>query len=103
MGHCVNCFFQGDMNTDENGENRLFCLVKGNWFRETASCEHFREHAQVSPETRTMFAVELRKEIDEDRRMKKVLRSAWRMVIFTFVLAFVAFVLIVKYFDKYIF
>lgn len=103
MGNCANCFFQGDMNTDENGENHLFCLVKGNWFRETASCENYRAHAQVSPETRSMFAVEMRREIDEDVRLKKVVRSMWKMVIFTFVLAFVAFVGIVKYFDKYIF
>ncbi|MCX5777837.1 MAG: hypothetical protein NTU66_01240 [Elusimicrobia bacterium] len=103
MGNCVNCFFQGDTNTDENGENHLFCLVKGNWFRETASCENYREHAQVSNEIRSMFAVEIRREIDEDARLKKVVRSMWKMVIFTFIVSFASFFCIVKFLDKYIF
>ncbi|MGA2090991.1 MAG: hypothetical protein ABSH12_05985 [Endomicrobiales bacterium] len=91
------------MSTDENGENHLFCLVKGNWFRETASCENYREHAQVSNETRGMFALEIRREMEEDVRLKKVVRSMWKMVIFTFIISFASFVSIVKFFDKYIF
>lgn len=103
MGNCVNCFYQGDQNTDEHGENHLFCLVKGNWFRETASCENYRLHADVSKEIKGMFAAELRHQMDEDVRTSKIVRSMWKMVIFTFIVSFLSFIVIVKFFDKYIF
>ncbi len=103
MGNCVNCFYQGDMNSDENGNCHVFCMVKGTWMGDTATCARFRELADLSREIRAEFASEMRQEEAEDRRLKAIVRSNWRVVIGTFIISFILFIAAVKFFDKFIF
>jgi hypothetical protein len=103
MGICADCLFQGDRNADENGNTSIFCLVKGAWMSEKATCQRFREYAELSKDIRGRFAMEIRQEEAEDRRLNKIIRSNLKMVIVVFVISFLMFWVTVKFFDKYIF
>jgi hypothetical protein len=103
MGNCVHCFFQGDRNADDKGEAHVFCLVKGNWYPEKGSCAHYREYADLNKDVRVRFAAEIRQEEAESRRLTKISRSNWRMVVFTLIASFLLFLVAVKFFDKFIF
>jgi len=100
---CADCLFQGDRHADENGNTSIFCLVKGSWMSEKATCHRFREYAEVSKDTRSRFAMDVRQEESEDRRLNKIIRSNLKTVIFVFVISFLMFWVTVKFFDKYIF
>jgi hypothetical protein len=59
MGYCVNCFYQGDNSIDEQGNGRIFCMVKRKWVTENYSCGYFTEYADLSKEIRSQFALEV--------------------------------------------
>jgi hypothetical protein len=103
MGTCADCLFQGDRNADEKGNTNVFCLVKGNWSSEKVTCSKFRDYADLSKDIRNRFAVELRQEESEDRRLSKILKSNFHLVIAVLVVSFILFWVTVKFFDKYIF
>jgi len=103
MANCGNCLFQGDRNTDQKGNNIVFCLVKCFWFSENSTCGHSRDYADLEKETRIKLASDVRQEDAEDRRLKKITRMNLRMMIVTFIVSFAFFWLTVKLFDKYIF
>lgn len=103
MGTCADCLFQGDRNADDKGNTNIFCLVKGSWSSEKATCSKFREYADLSKDIRNRFAAELRQEEAEDRRLGKILKSNFRLVIAVLIVSFILFWVTVKFFDKYIF
>lgn len=103
MGNCVNCFYQGDRNANEKGECHVFCLIKGDWLSETATCKQYREYADLGKDIRNRFAAEIRQEEFENRRLKKILRSSWRQMLLTLLISFGLFIAAVKFFDKFIF
>lgn len=103
MGTCADCLFQGDRNADEKGNTHIFCFVKGNWSSEKATCSKFRDYADLSKDIRSRYAMDLRQEDSEDRRLNRILKSNFRLVIAVLVVSFVLFWVTVKFFDKYIF
>jgi hypothetical protein len=103
MGTCADCLFQGDRNADENGNASIFCLVKAGWLNEKAGCPRFRAYADLGKDIRYRYALDVRQEEAEDRRLSKIVRSNFRLVIAVLVVSFLLFWVTVKFFDKYIF
>ncbi|MCL2335641.1 MAG: hypothetical protein FWC57_06210 [Endomicrobia bacterium] len=101
MGYCVNCLFQGDNSLDEKGEGKIFCMVKRKWMHENDSCEHFTEYADLSKEIRAQYAFEIRDK--KSGKYAELIKHHWKAMILTMIVAFIMFVIIVKFFDKYIF
>lgn len=103
MKNCSDCLYQGDMNADQKGNIRVFCLVNANWIAEKTSCGRFKENADISKEVKNRLAMEIRQEDAEDRRLKKVAGINFRFIMITLIISFFLFWLTVKFFDKYIF
>jgi hypothetical protein len=103
MKNCTTCLFQGDKSADEKNGGKVFCMVKVGWLKEDSFCSCFKEYAELSEGIRLHFASEIRQEEAENRRLKKISRSNLFLVIVTFAVSFLFFVLTVKFFDKYIF
>lgn len=103
MGYCINCLFQGDNSLDENGNGRIFCMVKRKWMTENDSCEDFTEYADLSKEIRSRYAFEIRERKSGGSRISVVINQNWKAMIVTMIAAFIMFMIIVKFFDKYIF
>jgi hypothetical protein len=103
MKNCGDCLYQGDKISDEHGNCNVFCLVKGNWFKDDTTCGFFREYADLGKEIRTRLASEIRQEEAEDRRLKKIVKANMYLIGVTMVVSFALFILTVKFFDKYIF
>ncbi len=103
MGYCVNCFFQGDNSLDENGNGRVFCMVKRKWMAESDSCGHFTEYADLSKEIRAEYALEIREGKEGKSKASEMMKQNWKAMIITLIAAFIMFIFVVKFFDKYIF
>ncbi len=102
MKNCITCLFQGDNNVDANGEGKIFCMMECKWKREQDSCPHFVEYADLSKEIRLAYA--MRKNGNgSDNGIKSLIKSNWITMVATFVISFVSFLILVKFFDKYIF
>jgi hypothetical protein len=100
MKNCINCFFQGDNNVDENGEGRVFCMVNCKWKKEQDSCAQFIEYADMSKDLRAHYAMKVK---GNDTKLAYIIKSNWYIMIATFIMAFLTFLVVVKFFDKYIF
>ena len=104
MGYCINCLFQGDNSLDEKGQSRVFCMVKRKWMAEDDTCEHFTEYADLSKELRAEYAFEIREQKSGGaNKMSDAIKQNWKAMIIAMLLAFVMFMVVVKFFDKYIF
>jgi hypothetical protein len=104
MGYCINCLFQGDNSLDENGEGRVFCMVKRKWLAEGDSCIDFTEYADLSKEIRCKYALEVReKKESAGSKFSDVIKQTWKFMMLTLVVSFILFIFVAKYFDKYIF
>lgn len=101
MKNCITCLFQGDNNVDANGEGRVFCMVDCKWRREQDSCNNFVEYADLSKELRYKYAMQ--KSSKGNTRLKTLIKANWITMAATFVVSFVSFLILVKFFDKYIF
>jgi hypothetical protein len=102
MGYCINCLFQGDNSLDENGNGRVFCMVKRKWMDENNSCEHFTEYADLDKDIRSKYAFEIREQ-RSGNRTSDIIKQNWKAMAMTLILAFIMFIIVVKFFDKYIF
>lgn len=103
MGYCVNCLFQGDNTLDENGDGRVFCMVKRKWMAEADSCENYTEYADLSKEIRCKYAFEIREKKEGSNKTSDIIKQNWKAMVITLILAFIMFIIVVKFFDKYIF
>lgn len=102
MKNCMTCLFQGDNNVDANGEGKVFCMVDCKWRREQDSCPNFVEYADLSKEIRYNYAMQ-RNSKGGFAGMKALIKTNWITMAATFVISFVSFLILVKFFDKYIF
>ena len=100
MKNCISCLFQGDNNVDVNGEGKVFCMVDCKWKKEQDSCSNFVEYADLSKEIRYQYAVQKN---GKNNGMSSLIKSNWYIMIATFIIAFLTFLVVVKFFDKYIF
>jgi hypothetical protein len=103
MGYCVNCLYQGDNSLDEQGNGRIFCMVKRKWVTENYSCGYFTEYADLSKEIRSQFALEVIENSLSSNKTSKVVNQYWKSILVTFIFALASFILIVKFFEKYVF
>ena len=103
MGYCINCLFQGDNSLDENGNGRIFCMVKRKWMHDNDSCENFTEYADLSKEIRAKYAFEIRDKREGKGKFTDLIRNNWKAMIIAMIMAFIMFIIVVKFFDKYIF
>ena len=106
MGHCINCLFQGDNSLDETGHGRVFCMVRRKWMSEEDTCEHFTEYADLSKDIRAEYAFEIREQkygSGSANKLSDAIKQNWKAMIIAMLLAFVMFMIVVKFFDKYIF
>lgn len=102
MGYCINCLFQGDNSLDDQGEGRVFCMVKRKWMSENDSCENFTEYADLSKEIRSKYAFEIR-DSKAGNKSSDLIKQNWKAMAFTLIMAFIMFIIVVKFFDNYIF
>lgn len=100
MKNCISCLFQGDNNVDANGEGKVFCMVDCKWRKEQDCCQNFVEYADLSKEIRYNYATQKN---GKNSSMKTLIKSNWYIMIATFIIAFMTFLVVVKFFDKYIF
>ena len=103
MGYCINCLFQGDNSLDANGNGRIFCMVKKKWMMENDSCEEFTEYADLNKEIRNKYAFEIREKKSGNNKISTVINQSFKVMVLVMLITFIMFVLIVKFFDKYIF
>lgn len=103
MGYCINCLFQGDNSLDENGNGRIFCMAKRKWMEENDSCEEFTEYADLSKEIRSKYAFEIREKKSGASKNVRLISQNWKAMVITMIAAFIMFMIIVKFFDRYIF
>ena len=103
MGYCVNCFYQGDNGIDENGNGRVFCMVKKKWLAEGDTCENYTEYADLDKNVRAEYAMEIRRANVEKEKLISVINYSWIAMAITMFIAFCMFLFVVKFFDKYIF
>jgi hypothetical protein len=103
MGYCVNCLYQGDNSLDEQGNGKVFCMVKRKWVTENYSCVYFTEYADLSKEIRSQFALEVIENSLAISKTSRIIKQYWKSILITFILALASFVLVVKFFEKYIF
>lgn len=100
MKSCITCLFQGDNNVDVNGEGKVFCMVDCKWRKEQDFCSNFTEYADLSKEMRCQYAMQ---KSGKSNNMSSIIKSNWYIMIATFIIAFLTFLVVVKFFDKYIF
>ena len=100
MKNCISCLFQGDNNVDMNGDGKVFCMVDCKWKKEQDCCSNFTEYADLSKEIRCKYAMQKK---GKDSNMSSIIKSNWYIMIATFIIAFLTFLVVVKFFDKYIF
>ncbi|MBQ4179071.1 MAG: hypothetical protein II598_04960 [Elusimicrobia bacterium] len=100
MKSCITCLFQGDNNVDVEGNGKVFCMVDCKWKKEQDSCSNFTEYADLSKEMRCRYAM---KKSGKDNSISTLIKSNWYIMIATFIIAFLTFLVVVKFFDKYIF
>lgn len=100
MENCITCLFQGDNSVDANGEGKVFCMVDCKWKKEQDSCSKFVEYADLSKEIRYNYATQKN---EKNNNISTIIKSNWYVMIATFIIAFMTFLLIVKFFDRYIF
>lgn len=98
--NCIGCLFQGDNNVDANGEGKVFCLVHCKWRKEQDSCSKFVEYADLSKDIRVNYAMKAR---GKDNNISYIIKANWYVMIATFIIAFLTFLVVVKFFDRYIF
>jgi hypothetical protein len=103
MGFCINCLFQGDNIVDEQGNGKVFCMVKRKWLPENESCENFTDYADLSKEIRSQYAFEIRDIKNAHGKMGWAIKQNWKAMIIAFIIAFVTFMATIKFFDRYIF
>ncbi len=102
MKNCTTCLFQGDNNVDQNGEGKVFCMVDCKWRREQDSCSNFVEYADLSKELRYKYAMQKNGK-NGNAGIKALIKTNWITMIATFIVSFISFLILVKFFDKYIF
>ncbi len=102
MKSCITCLFQGDNTVDPNGEGKVFCMMGCKWKREQDSCPEFVEYADLSKEIRLAYAMQ-KGGNKTDNGMKTLIKSNWVTMVATFIISFISFLILVKFFDKYIF
>jgi hypothetical protein len=102
MESCIKCLFQCDNNIDDKGNGRVFCMVRKSWKLENDKCKHFTEHADLSKEIRSKYAFEIRS-LENKSGLNSIINQNWKAMIITLIAAFIMFVFVVKFFDKYIF
>ncbi|MDD2523460.1 MAG: hypothetical protein WCS83_03230 [Endomicrobiia bacterium] len=100
MKSCITCFYQGDNNVDVNGEGKVFCMVDCKWRKEQDFCSKFVDYADLSKEIRCKYAM---KENGENNSITSIIKANWYVMIATFIIAFLTFLVVVKFFDRYIF
>ncbi len=100
MKSCITCFYQGDNSVNADGEGKVFCMINCKWKKEQDSCSKFVEYADLSKEIRSRYAMAQK---DGNAGMSSIIKSNWYVMIATFVIAFFAFLIVVKFFDRYIF
>ena len=103
MAKCGECLYLGDKSKDKEGNQRVFCLVRGQWTKFDGKCESYRDDANLSVEIRNQLASEIRQERSENRRLTKIFQKNLKTVIIVLILSFVLFIAAVKFFEKYIF
>jgi hypothetical protein len=103
MGYCVNCLCQGDNSLDEQGNGKIFCMVKRMWATENYSCGYFTEYADISKEIRSQFALEVIENSLSTNKTSKVIKQYWKSILITFILALISFTIVIKFFERYIF
>ncbi|MBR4632408.1 MAG: hypothetical protein IKO48_03700 [Elusimicrobia bacterium] len=100
MKSCITCLFQGDNNVDVEGNGKVFCMVDCKWKKEQDSCPKFTEYADLSKELRCKYAMQ---KSGNNSSISSIIKSNWYIMIATFIIAFFTFLIVVKFFDKYIF
>lgn len=100
MKSCITCLFQGDNSVDANGEGKVFCMVDCKWRKEQYFCSNFTEYADLSKEIRCSYAMQKN---GKNNNITSIIKSNWYTMIATFIIAFLTFLIVVKFFDKYIF
>ncbi|MBQ3943703.1 MAG: hypothetical protein II669_05230 [Elusimicrobia bacterium] len=100
MKSCITCLFQGDNNVDVEGNGKVFCMVDCKWKKEQDSCPKFTEYADLSKELRCKYAMQ---KSGKNNSISTLIKSNWYIMIATFIIAFLTFLVVVKFFDKYIF
>lgn len=99
-GNCITCLYQGDNNVDVEGNGKVFCMVECKWKKEQDSCNNFVEYADLSKEIRAQYALA---KSGGNNSISTILKKNWYTMLATLIVSFVLFLIVVKFFDKYIF
>jgi len=104
MATCESCLYQGVKKDIEQKGSCVFCLVKGDWIQSTRKCETFKQDdPNLTAGLKSQLAFEIRQETNDNRRLRKIVRSTrWSMVL-TLILAVLLFMAITKFYDKFLF
>ena len=99
-GNCITCLYQGDNNVDVEGNGKVFCMVECKWKKEQDSCNNFVEYADLSKEIRAQYALAKN---NGNNSISTIIKKSWYTMLATLIVSFVLFLIVVKFFDKYIF
>jgi hypothetical protein len=99
-GNCITCLYQGDNNVDVEGNGKVFCMVECKWKKEQDSCNNFVEYADLSKEIRAQYALAKN---SGNNSISTIIKKNWYVMLSTLIVSFVLFLIVVKFFDKYIF
>ena len=100
MKNCITCLFQGDNSVNDNGEGNVFCMVDCKWRKEQDVCTNFVEYADLSKEIRYNYAAQ---KSGNNFNIKTLIKYNWYLTIATLIIAFILFLILIKFFDKYLF
>ncbi|OGS34060.1 MAG: hypothetical protein A2293_00620 [Elusimicrobia bacterium RIFOXYB2_FULL_49_7] len=104
MPTCEQCLFQNTKKEIEGKGSCVFCLVKGNWNPTAKKCGQYRESdSSLSADTARSLAFELRQEEAENRRLRAVVKSTRVSMILSLIIAFILFIAVTKFYDKFLF
>ena len=99
-GNCITCLYQGDNNVDVEGNGKVFCMVECKWKKEQDSCNNFVEYADLSKEIRAQYALAKN---SGNNSISIIIKKNWYTMLATLIVSFILFLIVVKFFDKYIF